>query len=150
MSDRDPPRHVASDRLFSHGQEAHHTLPAELSNPTRPEDTSLGKSAHSSPYKSPLSALRTGEKWTSHTLADVLGLSPGIRGPSLLLSPLCSRAAAMSPGKQHSSYLEPYITAASRILSFPYPLVVVHESTHGLVLQEIDMKRTCRPRQRVR
>ena len=118
MSDRDHPRDVATNNAYSHGQDAHDALPAELPNPTRPEDTSVGKSAHSSPYKSPLSALRTGEKWTSHTLADVLGLSPGIRGPSLLLSPLCSRAAALSPGEQHSSYLKLYNTAASSILFF--------------------------------
>ena len=63
----------------------------------------MAKSAgRSSAFRTPISAVRSGDRWGSHTVADILGLSPGIRGPSLLLSPLCSRAAPISPGLIHT------------------------------------------------
>jgi len=98
MSDVVSSRLEAGEKDITQGQDAQHTPPMEPSKPIRPGDTSVGKSVHSSAYKSPMSAMQPGEEWSSHTLADVLGLSPGMRGPSLLLSTLCSRAVPASPG----------------------------------------------------
>ena len=116
MSDVVRPRLEAGEKDISQGRDAQHTPLMEPSKPIRPGDTSVGKSVHSSGYKSPMSAMRPGEKWSSHTLADVLGLSPGIRGPSLLLSPLCSRAAPTSPGVE--SFINTELLCCEHALSW--------------------------------
>ena len=88
-------------------QDPESTPAIEPPKPARSEGTSVAKSAgHSSAFKTPISAVRSGDRWGSLTVADILGLSPGIRGPSLLLSPLCSRAAPVSPGLTRACWLK--------------------------------------------
>ena len=151
MFDRDHPHQLGSERALGHSQEAQQTPVTEPAMPIRQGDTSVEKSAHSSPHKSPLSALRTGEGWTTNTIKYHLGASPSVRGPSFHVSPMCSRVAATSPGEHWFFRLQLHFEAWTKHPTLCMNIVhlCIHDCTHHPRSLGVNTMCICRPRQRV-